>query len=283
MILYIYVFFIHIYSDVIGKSWARLFLRKRARVRGAQKINNMICKLCLEEKELINSHIIPEFLYNYKTLYDHKNRITEYNEDREKQAKFIQKGFRDSNILCADCDGKIIGDKYEKYSKENFYDKLYCLINKNEKEYKMIIDYSKIKIFFLSMIWRMSISKLEQFSEVDLGYLHNKKIRDMIFSDNPGNKNDYPTIVISGRHEDDDNLSPSSFLVYPRRFRDEHGVCYFFSISGFYHIFYISNHNLPEYVNYCSVNENGEIIVLQATDNDRKNWINKILKVRMFK
>jgi len=43
----------------------------------------MVCRLCQKEKPLVQSHVIPEFLY--RPLYDEKHRAVE--------AKLVPRGF----------------------------------------------------------------------------------------------------------------------------------------------------------------------------------------------
>ena len=57
----------------------------------------MICRLCLVESELQDSHIISEF--QYKPLYDEKHRFFVISSDPRKNDFYEQKGFREK-LLC---------------------------------------------------------------------------------------------------------------------------------------------------------------------------------------
>ena len=61
----------------------------------------MLCKLCLQSKKLINSHIIPESFFGKNTFL-----IAEDSPFKEKRPI----GIYDKNILCAECDN-FIGKK----------------------------------------------------------------------------------------------------------------------------------------------------------------------------
>lgn len=66
------------------------------------------CRLCLQEKELINnSHIIPDFLY--RDLYDEKHTMIRTDGLDLKSARRIQTGEKEGGILCKECDNEIIG------------------------------------------------------------------------------------------------------------------------------------------------------------------------------
>jgi len=95
------------------------------------------CKLCLQSKTLIKkSHIIPDFIFRESNLYDHKHKLLSIDlfeflstgkvtliSQNQKSADY------EKHILCANCDGDIIG-KYESYVRELFFaDKI--PINKN--------------------------------------------------------------------------------------------------------------------------------------------------------
>jgi hypothetical protein len=63
-----------------------------------------VCKLCLERRPLLNSHIIPEF--QYRPLYDDLHRFTTISSDPERTTKFAQKGIRE-RLLCGECEQRL--------------------------------------------------------------------------------------------------------------------------------------------------------------------------------
>lgn len=165
------------------------------------------CKLCLKEKELLSqSHIISNLFY--KSMYNKKHELIAVNSLNIKQHKKMKSGFYETNILCESCDNEIIG-KLETYGssffigssnvKRNERPKInnsYTVVEKdcNVKVYSNI-DYTKFKLFLLSILWRASISNLDFFSDVDLGSKYNEIIRKMILNQDPKNKEDYPVVV----------------------------------------------------------------------------------------
>ena len=134
------------------------------------KNSKTICKFCGQEKKLIDAHIIPKNFY----LERKKDRYLCINSKTGKYT-IQQKGGYDSNILCADCDNHILGEfdkegyrilfgdfsKY-KYIQLHPQYKIYQL-NNNE------FDYGKLRKFFISILWRASISELEEWSNINLG------------------------------------------------------------------------------------------------------------------
>ena len=65
----------------------------------------MKCKLCLRERELCNSHIIPAFLY--KQGYDGNGQILALKKGVIKP-KNLQHQEAYEKLLCSECDGKVL-------------------------------------------------------------------------------------------------------------------------------------------------------------------------------
>jgi hypothetical protein len=141
-----------------------------------------VCRLCLKQTALRNSHILPEFFY--LGLYDELHRAV--NVSSSTNEKFIQKGLREY-LLCQKCETKF--SKYEGYAS-----KLLQRIPKFYKDpsgnfiYSDQVDYKKFKLFQLSLLWRAGVS--ENFVQVNLGK-HEEKIRYMLDEEIPGRFFDY--------------------------------------------------------------------------------------------
>lgn len=135
-----------------------------------KKQNIGICKFCGEEKKLIDAHIIPKNFY----LERKKDKYLCINS---KTCKYTiqQKGGYDSNILCGDCDNHIIGEFDKEGYKILFGDfskYKYMQLHPRYRIYQLDnteFDYGKLRKFFISILWRASISKLEEWSNINLG------------------------------------------------------------------------------------------------------------------
>lgn len=135
-----------------------------------KKENIGICKFCGQEKKLIDAHIIPKNFYVERK----KDRYLCINS-RTCNYTIQQKGGYDSNILCADCDNHILGE----FDKEgyrilfgDFSKYKYMQLHPQYKIYQLDnteFDYGKLRKFFISILWRASISKLEEWSNINLG------------------------------------------------------------------------------------------------------------------
>ena len=196
----------------------------------------MKCKLCHENKELCESHIIPEFLYG--GLYDaEKHRFVQISGEGESESnKIFQKGLREP-MLCKDCELKL--SQWEDYAKRVIFGGEE-LEQERFKDFLVVrgVDYKKFKLFMLSLIWRAGASARKEFSNVSLGP-HEEKIRQILLADDPGNPYQYGCLLI---------LTPSHFetmqgmmmLGQPSRF-DQYR-CYHFLMAGFTWAFLVDSH-----------------------------------------
>jgi len=128
----------------------------------------MKCHLCKQEKKLIKAHIIPSWCFKY--LYDKK-------EKKRKPLIFANlysdsithAGIYDKEILCEECDS-FLGD-YDNYGKKVLLQTKIETLRKENNTFYLIknINTHQLAIFFLSVLWRASISKRHEFSKVDIG------------------------------------------------------------------------------------------------------------------
>ena len=153
--------------------------------------NTGVCKLCKKIRELKKSHIIP--CLAFKLIRD-ENINNRFYELVNKQNKIIQDGPKEY-LLCNKCEQHI--GNYEKYFKEAIHlnrhgtkkthDGKRCLIEN--------LDYKKIKLFFLSLLWRASISSKPEFENVCIGD-NEEIIRKMILNESPGRNSKFPITAI---------------------------------------------------------------------------------------
>jgi hypothetical protein len=162
-----------------------------------------LCRLCLTEQPLVKAHVIPRQFYHSIRgsgigfgAGELVPRI--YVAGSSRKPKQCQSGIFDSNILCPDCDQKKIGP-WDKYAQELFLRKfpkqlatsirspaLYCIDN---------FDYSSLKLFFLSVLWRSAITENEFFGRVDIQGSE-ETIRRMLLDRNPGASEEFPVMAV---------------------------------------------------------------------------------------
>lgn len=198
-----------------------------------------ICKLCDKEKELCNSHIIPEFFF--KPVYDEKHRGTVL--QLEPQKKFvIQKGYRE-NLFCEDCELRF--SKLENYVANEWYQKKALSKKPIHGVIKIEnLDYKLFKLFHLSVLFRASISSKIEYEHVKLGP-HENKIKELLLNDDPGPKNRY---TFFGTYLTHKGKVLDGIIMQPLPSKLESHKIYVFFFGGVQWNYFVSNHTPTEYL-----------------------------------
>ena len=220
----------------------------------------MICHLCDKNRELQNSHIIPEFVY--KQLYDSKGRFHVLSTLECRPRPMEQKGIREK-LLCSECEQQLSG--YEKYAREILMGGVsFQAQHKGNLLYLSEIDYHKFKLFMLSILWRSSISTHALFSRINLGP-HEDKIKAMIQANDPGKQLDCPCVIYGLTSKE--NIH-SDLIDQPRRFHTSGHNTYRFIFSGFVWLYFVTSHTLPQLMSEVALSEEGKMIIGKGSYDD---------------
>ncbi len=233
---------------------------------------NSICKLCGEEREIVRSHIIPEFMF--KPLYDKKGRAHKISSSKFPDSLFIQKGIREK-LLCADCETKL--SKWERYASQAIFHKIAQPEKYDDALIFRGINYKIYKLFQLSLLWRASIARDQFFHNVSLGP-HEVTIRNMILEENPGETLQYCCMTVAPQGEES---SWSDLIMMPETGRIGGHKIFWFVINGISWIFFVSNHtnNLPE--QNCFLLKNGVLPIMWGPDNMIRTMMLGFVKANM--
>jgi hypothetical protein len=216
------------------------------------------CKLCLKEKPLQNSHIIPEFCY--KSLYDGKHRAFEL-KLREKGREILQKGIREK-LLCADCEG-LINTEFENPFYNFWFEQIRLPVILPNIPYVITgINYERFNLFHLSVLFRSSVSSLREFAEVQLGP-YEEKIRIMLLSNRL--KNDV-FFKIGAAHINNSEESKSHLMIispYKDRFCGANSSIFTFGGCVWH---YIVSRHLPTRTDGVILHEKGTLPLMSI------NW-----------
>jgi hypothetical protein len=154
--------------------------------------------MCDKEKNLIKAHLLPEaffrFLYPEERV-DNQNSLIMVSGDKN-YTKRRPIGIYDESILCGECD-EFLG-KLDDLGKKVFLDTEPQLVAKtpNGDGWKfMSIDQAKLKLFLLSILWRFSISKMEETKNVKLPNKFEGRLKNMIKDLDPGNIDEFSTVI----------------------------------------------------------------------------------------
>lgn len=193
------------------------------------------CRLCLQDKKLIKAHIVSEGFFR---LLRRENIAPEMHSNTPGSfPKRMPVGTYDSTILCSECDGKMA--PWDDYGQQ-------VLIRQFPEAVKMSLqgktvawrmekfDYQRLKLFFMSLLWRASVSTQTFYKRISVGPFEDR-LRTMILNENPGDSQEFA--VVLARIEDGEITA----MLDPHRERHD-GI----SFSRFY---------LPGFVVYLKVDK----------------------------
>ena len=150
----------------------------------------MKCALCQQTKPLCDSHIIPEFFY--KKLYDSEHSYFFVSTDPSKGAESRRKGIYEK-LLCTSCEKQI--GSFEDYSSKVLSGNV--TIDDSHRPNWIVLrnlDYTKFKLFQISLLWRAGVSARKEFSKCDLGP-HGERMRIMLLNGQPGEPYEYGCFI----------------------------------------------------------------------------------------
>lgn len=227
-----------------------------------------ICNLCKEEKTLIEtSHIISDFLH--KELYDENHRLLKFHpKELTKPNPKIEtppSATYDGGILCNKCDNEVIG-KYETYISNVLKDNLSV---KNKLFFRKIknihgvnileienLNYTKTKLFLLSLLWRAHLSSNPEFSSVKLGP-YADKIRIQIFNGIASDEEDLQITIFSLEKSG----GFSTFIGSPIKHKIEHATYYSMLILGYVILFHLKESKMSNDLKKFRLQESGKLAI----------------------
>jgi hypothetical protein len=213
----------------------------------------MQCKLCHQEAELRDSHVLPEFLY--AALCDEKHRYNVVSNAHGKFPKPEQKGLREP-LLCAACEGKL--SRWETYTAN-------VLNGRGRVQSQRIgdtivmesLDYRQFKLFLLSLIWRAGISSLLVFRETALGP-HEEWLRMMLLAEDPGPEDKYGCLVFAITLDE----QPLGGIIYgPQPCWIGTHRCYRLLVRSFLFIYFVSSHRPDDIALQSFLSEQGRLLI----------------------
>lgn len=218
----------------------------------------MQCKLCMQTKPLIEAHIIP------KSFYAENTRLI---SDTIPYIKRRPIGTYDPNILCYQCDSLVFG-KLDDFAKKILIDRRGIIKETVSNpafpfqtiSYYRLEDktgYDILNRFFISVLWRASVSTQDDFSSFSLGayeQLAKRAVLDMSY--------DYYSnfsIVLCLLP----NLEEPIHFFSPKRTRVEGINCYI-AIIGFYKVIIrCDRRKLPPGLQAATLSPNNDILMIE--------------------
>jgi hypothetical protein len=212
-------------------------------VRPLTELGIMACKLCLQNKPLSDSHILPEFVYRPTYDRDHTAVLVDLQAMRRGTR---QRGFTE-RLLCADCEQHI--GRWESY-----FASVWLHPNRSVRPKQLIgdlvqipgLDYWKFKLFHLSLVWRAGVSSRREFDTVRLGP-HTEKLRKHLLNDDPGSPFDYSFFGVAQRDGSNNGFQDQILRAFEAARVNGHWV-YSAIFGGVVWYYYVSSHSLGQLV-----------------------------------
>jgi hypothetical protein len=187
------------------------------------------CQLCGKHTKLIKAHVIPaSFL---KPLRGDNQLPRIFSSEPGVFPRRSHSGVYEEDLLCADCDAEVgIWDNYAYQTLVKPFEgtgekpPLDALDNLTLTKF----DYDRLKLFFISLIWRADRSTHDFFSAVDLGRRWRSRARQMILRKDPGKPDEFGVNLV--RHE---HRLARKTLHSPKRARHNGINFYILSLGSF--------------------------------------------------
>ena len=220
------------------------------------------CQLCKRPAELSKSHILPKLAYtDIIDTTSHPRMVVVRDVAEGRISDTSQQSGYWERMLCKKCENQF--SKYETYASNH-------LLNANLQVPKItservvtlkVDDYRMLKLFLLSLLWRVGVAKGDFFRCVKLGP-HQDRLREMLHAEDPGEPDDYGCLITPLLPELD--IRMESIVAMPHLTRtDGHNGC-LLAFRGFVFQYYISRHQIPAGVRQAFLNKNGELMMVWA-------------------
>ncbi|HTA42226.1 MAG TPA: hypothetical protein VK789_07260 [Bryobacteraceae bacterium] len=152
-----------------------------------------LCRFCLEERPLIEAHIIPKGFFE-RIRTDEANILINESD----YPKRSPQGIYDKGILCGPCDN-IIG-KWDQYAQEALPAEMSAFTLIADRQIiggweRPDYDYELLKLFFISLVWRASISTHPFYVGISIGSKFEEEARLMLREGRPGGAHDFGVVI----------------------------------------------------------------------------------------
>ncbi|EHV2410704.1 hypothetical protein ACPDXS_003540 [Vibrio cholerae] len=149
------------------------------------------CKLCLKEKKLRNSHIIPDAFFQFIKKGNRNGRHIVISDE----GNSWQQETCSEKMLCGECEHKF-SSKFEKYAAELLLynpSKIGATVKQFNGHVELSgIDYAKLKLFQMSLLWRASVSEQKFYKNVSLSSFDEELLRSRLNELNPLLEHQFP-------------------------------------------------------------------------------------------
>ena len=139
-----------------------------------------LCKLCYQLRALCNSHAIPDATFKHVFRQGSGKAVVAL-DDAKTPIRYSSDSW-DVAMLCSDCEGKL-NTQYDSYGIAIFHGSLGQMKEMKDGISFKGIDRQRLRMFFLSILWRSSVSWHESYGNIDLPTELESQLRDALATD----------------------------------------------------------------------------------------------------
>jgi hypothetical protein len=197
------------------------------------------CRLCLQERDLRESHIVSGFIWRNSEVTGDKCKFDlKCISDPKLSERHRQDGLKEY-LLCNDCEGRFA--RFEDYARRKLFNRSGPIPIQQRPGKHFVwtgLEYTKLKLFQMSLLWRMGISNHPYYAHVNLGK-HGEILRRMLLDENPGEPWRYGCIATLLSHVDEPMLG---IFSQPERIKLLGHSCYRLVLAGMHWYIFVSSH-----------------------------------------
>lgn len=194
-----------------------------------EKTKTGVCALCLLEKVLIESHITSKFLWKRSGVTGKNKKFSLLSHTHPELSESHRQDGLKEYLLCGGCE-KQFGD-YETYAARILFHRKSPIFHPPKRYFILTgLDYRKLKLFQMSILWRMGVSSLPYYSHVELG-MEGEIMRCMLKSEEPGDPWRYGCIATLLDHK---GVPIRDLFSQPMKTMKFDHECYSYTIAGMY-------------------------------------------------
>jgi hypothetical protein len=230
----------------------------------------LICKLCKVERQLKKSHIIPEYFFRSYRPNDGSS-LQEVKAGRYFTPRYPI-GYYEQ-LLCEQCEAITAkwddtGIKFlqnaDLWEQKNLGDRSYYEI--------MNFEYSTLKLFFMSVLWRAAVSSFSFFSAVELGPFH-ARLSNLLLSADPGEPEDFAVSIFKYTSAEEEL---EKIIVSPTRFKPNRINHYRFRLNEFIFVIKVDSQPLKVSQYFFCLKKDKPLRIIESNFMDSQELANMI-------
>lgn len=222
------------------------------------------CRLCGDVQPLCESHVIPRFMYevlrNDKGFFEFADLVDDSVPDPIfSVSKYLPSGWYEY-MLCEGCECKI--GKWETYGRDVLRGEGGIkLAHTSDRIILYDIDYTRFKLFQMSILWKSSVCSRPEFGEVNLGR-YEERLRQCLLHADPRAKTEFGCALTVLAGHDGQRVHP------PRRVNQPHIEIYYFVMGGFHWFSPVGEESLHEKPIQHMISTDGVLILSKMNYRD---------------